>query len=128
MAYQHVTPMIHVPDVMAAVDWYKSIGFSVLNTFGDEQDGTTFAFLSYGNSQIMLNAGGRLSTEDRREVDLYVRTDRVEQLYETLKGRVEIHQGLEDTFYGTREFIVRDLNGFWLTFGQDLPEAQFSSD
>ena len=25
-----VTPMIHVPDVKAAVDWYKSIGFTVL--------------------------------------------------------------------------------------------------
>jgi hypothetical protein len=23
-----------------------------------------------------------------------------------------------DTFYGMREFIVRDNNGFWITFGQ----------
>jgi uncharacterized glyoxalase superfamily protein PhnB len=113
--------MIHVPDVKAAVQWYQSIGFSVLNTCEDEQDGTTFAFLAYGNSQIMLNAGGRLSTEDRRDVDLYVRTDRVEQLYSDLRDRVEIRQGLADTFYGTREFVVRDLNGFCLTFGQDLP-------
>ena len=123
MADQHVTPMIHVPDVRAALGWYESIGFSVLNTFEDDQDGMTFAILAYGNSQIMLNAGGRLSAYDRREVDLYVRTDGVEQLYENLKGKVEIRQGLEDTFYGAREFVVRDLNGFWLTFGQDIPEA-----
>lgn len=68
----------------------------------------------------MLSAGGRLPTEDRREVDLYVRTDEVDRLYERLKDRVQIRLGLEETFYGTREFIVRDLNGFWLTFGQDL--------
>lgn len=23
-----------------------------------------------------------------------------------------------DTFYGMREFIIRDCNGFWITFGQ----------
>jgi hypothetical protein len=63
--------MIHVPDVRAALGWYESIGFSVLNTFEDDQDGMTFAILGYGNSQIMLNAGGRLSADDRREVDLY---------------------------------------------------------
>ena len=27
---------------------------------------------------------------------------------------------LHDTFYGMREFIIRDLNRFWVTFGQDL--------
>ena len=24
-------------------------------------------------------------------------------------------------FYGMREIIVRDLNGFWITFGQEVP-------
>ena len=24
-------------------------------------------------------------------------------------------------FYGMREVIVRDLNGFWITFGQEIP-------
>ena len=27
-------------------------------------------------------------------------------------------EDLHDTFYGMREFIIRDLNGFWITFGQ----------
>jgi len=27
-------------------------------------------------------------------------------------------EGLHDTFYGMREFIIRDLNRFWITFGQ----------
>ena len=124
MADQRVVPMIHVPDVRAAVGWYESIGFSVLNTFEDEVDGMTFAVLSYEGSQIFLNAGGRSSTEDRREVDLYVRTDEVDRLYERLKERVEIRSGLQNTFYGAREFTVRDLNGFWVTFGLDLPQTE----
>jgi uncharacterized glyoxalase superfamily protein PhnB len=120
MTLQHVTPMIHVPDVRATVAWYESIGFAVLGTNEDPDDGMTFALLSYGNSQIMLNAGGRLSHEDRREVDLYVRTDDVDGLHRRLKDHVQIRVDLNETFYGTREFIVRDPNGFWVTFGQDL--------
>ena len=29
-----------------------------------------------------------------------------------------IVEGLHDTFYGMREFIIRDVNRFWLTFAQ----------
>jgi uncharacterized glyoxalase superfamily protein PhnB len=126
MTLQQVTPMIHVPDVRATVAWYESIGFAVLGASEDADEGMNFALLAYGNSQIMLSAGGRLSAEDRREVDLYVRTDEVDRLHERLKDRVQIRVDLNETFYGTREFIIKDLNGFWLTFGQDLPRSETS--
>jgi uncharacterized glyoxalase superfamily protein PhnB len=84
----------------------------------------TFAILGYGNSQVFLNAGGLRSTAARRDIDLYVRTENVDQLHEALKQHVEICRDLENTFYGTREFSVRDVNGFWVTFGQDLPSAE----
>jgi uncharacterized glyoxalase superfamily protein PhnB len=115
--------MIHVPDadVRATVDWYQSIGFAVLNTFEDDGE-MIFALLSYGNSQIMITGGGRPSTEDRREMDLYIHTDDVERLFAELKGRVEVRLGLDNTLYGTREFVIRDPNRFWLTFGQDVAE------
>jgi hypothetical protein len=32
--------------------------------------------------------------------------------------RVEVVDGRHDTFYGNREFIIRDLNRFWVTFGE----------
>lgn len=35
-------------------------------------------------------------------------------------GRVDVFEGLHDTFYGMREFIIRDLNRFWITFGQEV--------
>ena len=81
-----------------------------------------WASLVFGNSEVMLTEGGRTSSEDRREVDLYIRVDDVEGLFRQLKDRIEVRVGLSDTFYGTREFIVRDLNGFWITFGQDLDQ------
>jgi len=115
---QMVVPMIHVPNVREAVDWYVQIGFKVLNTYGDESDGLSFAILSFGSTRVMFNEGGGPSSSHRREVDLYVYTDDVDGLYGKLKDRVEIVEPPHDTFYGMRELICRDLNRFWITFGQ----------
>jgi glyoxalase/bleomycin resistance protein/dioxygenase superfamily protein len=114
---QRVVPMIHVPDVRATLEWYKSIGFTV--TFAHDVDGVMAgAALSFGSTEIMLNEGGISSPGHRREVDLYVYTDDVDELYQRLKDRVEVLEGLHGTPYGMREFIIRDLNRFWITFGQ----------
>ena len=94
-------PMIHVPDVRATADWYEGIGFSVLESHGNDGDGLSFAFLSFGTSQIMFNQGGQPSSSFRREVDLYVYTDKIDDLYQELKDRVEIVEGPHDTFYGS---------------------------
>jgi uncharacterized glyoxalase superfamily protein PhnB len=111
--------MIHVPDVRATADWYVSIGFE-LRRFNEEDGETNWALLTLGNAEVMLSSGGTASGAGRREVDLYVYSDDVDALYARLKDRVEVVEGLNDTFYGMREFIVRDLNRFWITFGQPI--------
>lgn len=110
--------MIHVPNVQATVDWYQRIGFTVLNTYGNDADGLSFAILSFGSSQVMFSQGGQPSSSFRREVDLYVYADGVDELYKQLKEQVEVVEGPHDTFYGMREFIIRDNNRFWMTFGE----------
>lgn len=115
---EKVLPMIHVPDVRASVDWYQNIGFKVIDTYGNEGEGLSFAMLSFGSGEVMFSQGGQPSTRDRREVDLYVYSDDVDDLYGRLKEQVEVVQSPHDTFYGMREFIIRDLNRFWITFGQ----------
>ena len=115
---EKVVPMIHVSDVRATVDWYESIGFTVTDTYDDGGQGLSFAILSFGSSEVMFNSGGQPSNQNRREVDLYVYVDNVDDLYGSLEDRVEIVKGLHNTFYGMREFIIRDVNRFWLTFAQ----------
>jgi len=124
MEQQQVVPMIHVPDLDVAktIDWYVSIGFKVLNAVEDEGE-MNWALLAYGNSQLMVTGGGRSTTDDRRDVDLYIHTNDVEGLFRRLRDRVEIRLGLEDTFYGAREFIVRDPNCYWVTFGQKVEDS-----
>jgi uncharacterized glyoxalase superfamily protein PhnB len=119
LARPRVTPMIHVPDVRHAVEWYREIGFQVDEVFEeDDGDGVTFAIVSFGATQVFLDCGGKPSDAPRREVDLYVHTAGVDALYERLRDRVDVVEAPHDTFYGARELIVRDLNGFWLTFGE----------
>ena len=117
---KRVTPMIHVPDVRATVEWYKSIGFDVVATYGDGSgENFSFAIMSFGNTRVMFNTDGEPSDKDRREVDLYVYTDNVDEIYGTLKNRVDVIDEPHDRFYGMRELIIRDLNRFWITFGQE---------
>jgi uncharacterized glyoxalase superfamily protein PhnB len=114
---QDVVPMIHVPDVGATIEWYRSIGFTLLRT--NEEDGeVNWASLSFGNSEVMLNSGGKPSTAHRREIDLYITTGDVDDVYLRIHDKVQIVEEPHDTFYNMHEFIIRELNGFWITFGQ----------
>lgn len=116
---KNVRPVVHVPDVHATVEWYQRIGFTLIATYGDGDDGElTFAVVSFGSGQVMFNRGGQPSVQKRREVDLYLDMDNVDEVYQRLENQVELVEGLHDTFYGAREFIIRDINGFWVTFGQ----------
>ncbi|GLS32978.1 hypothetical protein SAMN04488498_108183 [Mesorhizobium albiziae] len=114
-------PMLHVSDVDATADWYQSIGFTIENKGSDGQD-IIFALLSFGESEVMLSAGGSVSQAPRRDADLYLYVDDVGTIFPHVSRQAELVEGLHDTFYGMREFIVRDINGFWLTFGQRLPK------
>src|ERR1700752_2161010 len=110
---QKVVPKIHFPDLRATADWYVSIGFT-LSRWNEEDSELNWALLTLGGSEVMLNSGGKSSTAGRREVDLYVHTGEIEQLWHRLSGRVEVVEDLHDTFYGMREFIIRDCNRFWI--------------
>lgn len=114
------TPMLHVPDVRAAARWYESIGFAIGETYGDGGDGLSFAILSAGGTRVMLNEGGRAGTAERRDVDLYVDAERVDELFTSLRERVDVVSEPTDTEHGMREFIIRDPNGFWITFGERM--------
>ena len=113
--------MIHVPDVRATVAWYEQIGFTVKATYADEAGvNFSFAIMSFGEAtEVMFNIDGETSNRRRREVDLYVYTDNVDELYERLKDRIDVVEKPHDTFYGMHELIIRDLNRFWITFGEE---------
>lgn len=113
--------MIHVPDVQATVDWYKAIGFEDLATYDNGEGGLSFAVMAFGSTWVYFNQEGRPSNARRREVDLYTFVEDVDAKFEEVKGKVEfIESPPQNKFYGNREFIIKDLNGFWITFAQTI--------
>ena len=115
-----VVPMVHVPDVKATIAWYESIGFTVRGTHEEPNCPMDWASLLLGGSEVMFSAGGRPASTPRRDVDLYVHVDDIDERYEAIGRKAEVVEAPHETEYGMREFIIKDLNGFWLTFGQPL--------
>ena len=115
--------MIRVPDVAAAAQWYVSIGFILDNVHVDGGE-TLWAHLTFGESTLLLNAGGAPSAAKRREVDLYIHVDDVAAAFRAVAPVAELVEPMYDAEYGMREFIVRDPNRFWLTFGQPIAPSQ----
>ena len=113
-----LTPMIHVPDVTATAAWYQALGFTLVATHACEGEPMDWARLAFGDGAVMFSLGGRPSDAHRREVDLYLEVDDLDALYDRVKAMAEVFEAPHDTEYGMREFIVRDLNRFWITFGQ----------
>jgi ankyrin repeat protein len=128
-------PMIYVPDVAAALAWYTALGFKEVARYSD--DGiVSFGVVALGKGEILINNNGRRGEHD---VSLWFNSDRVDEMYARLKSRqlraalegtsgrssegIEFVEHINDTFYGARQFGVRDLNGYILYFIQQLRPA-----
>jgi ankyrin repeat protein len=124
---QRCVPMLYVPDVAAALLWYQSIGFDEIARYS--ADGlVNFGIVAFGKAEIMLNMHGKSGVQS---ASLWLDTDRVDELYQLLKSRqieaalagetstsqgIEFVEHLNDTFYGARQFGIKDLNGYTLYF------------
>jgi uncharacterized glyoxalase superfamily protein PhnB len=52
----------------------------------------------------------------------YIEVSGIDPLYAQLKSKVTIVVDLHTTFYGTREFYFRDINGYILSFSEALQQ------
>ena len=131
---KNVTPNLMVDDVNLTADYYvKHFGFKVVQTVPDMKNPDSgkwqFAILVNGGANLMIQSRDTLA-EDIPEMKtsktggtftLYFDTEDVKALFEKIKDHVNYtHGGLYDTFYGTREFTVCDLNGYYITFAQGI--------
>jgi uncharacterized glyoxalase superfamily protein PhnB len=115
-AVYRIVPMIYVPDVAAALDWYVWAGFTEVARFGD--DGlVNFGIVTFGKAQVMINMHGKLG---KQTASLWFSTTKIDELHGLLKARgVEFIEEINDTFYHARQFAIEDLNGYALYFIQN---------
>ena len=123
--------VLYVSDLERSVRFYTEVlGFNLLARVPEEGEPLVWAMLQCDEVTMML--------QDRKsfEEDLpnvakgsiggslvfYIDVAGINEVYEQLKGRVEIAVDLRDTWYGRREFAFRDLDGYVLVYAEDVPK------
>jgi lactoylglutathione lyase len=121
-----LTPNLMVENVQATLAFYtEMLGFTVITTVPAEAP-FDFAIVRRDAVQMMFQSRSSLSenvpvltnSPIGASQTFYIEVEGIMPLYEQLQGKVEIVVDLHDTFYGTREFYFRDLNGYVLSFSE----------
>jgi len=109
-----------VADLQAAIDFYVTkLGFWKAFTWGEP---ATFAGVNLGNVQIFLEQGA--PTPSATSAAAFFIVGDVDQLYEFHRANgVEIAQAIGDRPWAIRDYTVRDLDGYYVVFGQHLHNA-----
>ncbi|HZI94768.1 MAG TPA: VOC family protein [Patescibacteria group bacterium] len=107
-----------VSDVLAAVEFYTTkLGFRTGFTWGDPP---TVAGVNLGHVQLFLKQG----TPNPRGCSVYFVVGNADELYEFQRANgVDVVLSPEDRPYGLRDYRVRDLHGYELSFGHHLFNA-----
>jgi uncharacterized glyoxalase superfamily protein PhnB len=121
-----LTPNFMVEDVRKTIGFYQNVlGFEVVTTVEDE-DEIGFAIMHRDQIEIMFQSRKSLSenvpaltgSAIGASQTLYIEVTGIDQLYEQLRSKVEVVVEMHSTFYGTREFYFKDINGYILSFSE----------
>jgi uncharacterized glyoxalase superfamily protein PhnB len=124
-------PILGVRNVRQTAEYYRDIlGFrldpvnGVFQPSADEPGGV-YAIVKRGGAWIHFQIRrGELPNTIRQplERDVYLYVNKLDSLYGELQHRgAKIIQPPRAAPYGLRELVVEDLNGYRLTFGEELP-------
>jgi len=137
MIFNKLTPNFEVSDIVETVRFYQSVlGFSLVAAVPETQDGTdmelvegkpyVFAIMKRDNLELMFQRSDsfkhdvEIASNEKIEasVSFYIETEEITSLYDSVKGKVSEITGLKTTWYGVKEFYMKDLNGYILGFAE----------
>ncbi len=109
-----IHPGLAVADVSEAIAFYTNkLGFRLAFTYDDPP---TFAGLNLGDVQLFLSEATPRPSSETAAVYFVVADP--DALYEFHRAAgVHVVQPIDDRPYGMRDYVVRDLDGYNLTFG-----------
>jgi uncharacterized glyoxalase superfamily protein PhnB len=122
MTLSRLVPMLEVEDLKQTLDYYQVVlGFSVMGHMPNY-----WAQVARDGVAIMFSA--RYSEKRHPQPvmtgSLYFHTKEVEVWWAMLKEKAKVVYPLEDFENGMREFAIRDINGYMLQFGWELPPEE----
>jgi len=128
MKLEKLTPNLMVEDVDLTVQFYaEMLGFR-LDQSVPETPPFDWASIKSGTIEIMFQSRSSLAKEIPSVKDwgmggsltFYIEMQGLQELYGKMEGRTRIVQELHETFYGMREFSMRDPNGYILAFAERI--------
>jgi uncharacterized glyoxalase superfamily protein PhnB len=124
---ESLSPNLISDNVNASVDFYtKHLGFSLAASVPEsgefgwamvQRDGVTIMFQSLKSLKedmpsLELDKKGSIGT-------FFIKMKGLEELYNSVKGKVEIALEWRETFYGMKEFGIKDPDGYYMVFAED---------
>jgi uncharacterized glyoxalase superfamily protein PhnB len=123
-----IAPQFLVANVVKAAEHYRDrLGFTLRGYFFE--DPPVFAMVGRDDQIVMLSLmegrrGGSNRDFKSEAIDAYFWVDDVDALYaEFRRSQVDIVMPPTLRIYGMKELEVRDLDGYVLCFGQDIPAS-----
>ena len=142
MKVDTLTPNLAVADIRQTVTFYcENLGFELLMAVPETQDGVhkqlsadkeyVYAMLNKGNAALMFQRIDTLNeditlfdkTEIGASISLYMQGKEIDAFYKELKNKnIQITE-MKLTWYGIKEFYIKDNNGYILGFGEETEKA-----
>jgi len=132
MDFLPILPELYITDFKKSLHFYVDIlGFKIEY----QRENPNFAFLSYQDSQMMIQELERGEKEKEkleypfgRGINFQINTDRVVTIIKSLeKYHYPLTRGIKNSWYkggkilyGCREILVDDPDGYLLRFSQDI--------
>ena len=116
---EHYHASLAVADLAAAIEFYIArLGFRHAFSWGEP---ATMAGVNLGAAQLFLEAG----TPAPQGCSLYFVVGNADELYEFHRANgVDVVHPPGDRPWGLRDYSIRDLDGYALTFGHYLPSRE----
>ncbi|HAS41991.1 MAG TPA: bleomycin resistance family protein [Microscillaceae bacterium] len=128
MQIKTFTPNLMVSNVAEAIMYYtQNLGFQLIDSVPANPP-YDWAMVSVEGVALMFQAETSIKEEFAPlqnqslggGLSFYVRVTGVKEWYERLQNKVTIVNELRESAYGMTEFSIQDLNGFVLTFAENL--------
>ena len=120
---QSLAACFPVEDISETIRWYEEVLGFLADPF-PEHEPYVFAIVSRDNIEIMLQRVNDYQKPDLYRSrpggvwDVYIRTEGVKDLYESVRNEATIVQPLRQQPYGAWEFEIKDVNGYVLAFSE----------
>jgi uncharacterized glyoxalase superfamily protein PhnB len=125
MKLTQLIPEFLVEDMPKTMAFYKDIlGFETEIVFPEKEP--IFAQIGKDGVHIMLYVRNEFEKEISKlkhvsmggSTLMYIKAEKVEELYQKIKDMVTVIQELHKTAYGNLEFTIEDCNGYFLCFSE----------